>query len=616
MAIELAVCNPNTTDSQNSSSLRRSISPGEVLENGELRIEQTQVSISSNKPETVAGFDDNEDFIAFDFLGDFEDTSFIALEENRHESKAEGKRRALETDEKAEGRRKKRQKLNGTSRLTPWISEVDWSDCRNLAEMLQKEVQAFVDYISPTPEEHEVRGMIIECISRAIRSVWSDARVLPFGSYETKLYLPSGDIDLVVESRAMEYQDKRRILYSLAHVLRKANITSNVQVIAKAKVPIVKFVTNLGRFSVDISLNQSNGLKAGTVINRLLRRIPAVQPLVMAIKLFLNQRSMNEVYTGGLGSYALVCMVVSFLQMHPKIRAGEISPMQNLGVLLIEFFELYGHYYNYEKAGISIRDGGTYFDKVARDWDDPRNPTLLSIEDPVDITNDVSKNSYNMPRVRKTLAGAHEILTATAFMRCRVLMSNPRVSGSHRNSQYSQEESILSCILSVTPEILSHRRAVKQLYDRSTLQNLLGIPLKDKEDPTIDTLTRNEASDAVRGAWRNGSDMEESEDEQVMDNHKTNSDVEEKSLYSTRNSQKRRRLGNLNREEMSAIYVAESEGEGDQSEYDSESELTDDHGPPLERRHNPRPSSSSTQARRAYWASKGLSGGPESGGSD
>lgn len=58
------------------------------------------------------------------------------------------------------------------------------------------------------------------------------------------------DIDLVVESRAMEYQDKRRILYSLAHVLRKANITSNVQVIAKAKVPIVKFVTNLGWFLI------------------------------------------------------------------------------------------------------------------------------------------------------------------------------------------------------------------------------------------------------------------------------------------------------------------------------------------------------------------------------
>lgn len=72
---------------------------------------------------------------------------------------------------------------------------------------------------------------------------------------------------------------------------------------------------------------------------------------------------------------------------------------------------------------------------------------------PVSIANDVSKNSFNMPRVRKTLAGAHEILTATAFMRCRVLMSNPRFRGGHRNSHYSQEESILSCVLSVTPEV-------------------------------------------------------------------------------------------------------------------------------------------------------------------
>lgn len=60
------------------------------------------------------------------------------------------------------------------------------------------------------------------------------------------LLYSSRDIDLVVQSRAMERYDKRRILYSLAQVLRKANITSNVQVIAKAKVPIVKFVTNHG----------------------------------------------------------------------------------------------------------------------------------------------------------------------------------------------------------------------------------------------------------------------------------------------------------------------------------------------------------------------------------
>jgi non-canonical poly(A) RNA polymerase PAPD5/7 len=70
--------------------------------------------------------------------------------------------------------------------------------------------------------------------------------------------------------------------------------------------------------------------------------------------------------------------------MHPKIGTAEIDPSQNLGVLVMEFFELYGHYFNYDNTGISIREGGTYFNKRARGWDDPRNPSLLSIEDPID----------------------------------------------------------------------------------------------------------------------------------------------------------------------------------------------------------------------------------------
>lgn len=57
---------------------------------------------------------------------------------------------------------------------------------------LHKEVRAFAAYISPTPEEHEVRGMIVTIITRTIQRAWPDARISPFGSYETKLYLPLG----------------------------------------------------------------------------------------------------------------------------------------------------------------------------------------------------------------------------------------------------------------------------------------------------------------------------------------------------------------------------------------------------------------------------------------
>ena len=47
-------------------------------------------------------------------------------------------------------------------------------------------------YIAPTPEEDEVRSLVVTLISEAISNKFPDAGVFAFGSYETKLYLPLG----------------------------------------------------------------------------------------------------------------------------------------------------------------------------------------------------------------------------------------------------------------------------------------------------------------------------------------------------------------------------------------------------------------------------------------
>ena len=189
----------------------------------------------------------------------------------------------------------------------------------------------------------------------------------------------------------MAFSDKSTVLHALANALKRSRITSNVTIVAKAKVPIVKFTTTHGRFKVDISINQENGLVSGQIISGFLkdmvsgvdgRESKALRSLVMITKAFLSQRSMNEVYTGGLGSYSVVCLAVSFLQMHPKIRRGEIDPERNLGVLVMEFFELYGLHFNYDEVGISLRDGGTYFNKRQRGWHAEYKRNMISIEDP------------------------------------------------------------------------------------------------------------------------------------------------------------------------------------------------------------------------------------------
>jgi non-canonical poly(A) RNA polymerase PAPD5/7 len=51
--------------------------------------------------------------------------------------------------------------------------------------------------------------------------------------------------------------------------------------------------------------------------------------------------------------------------MHPLVQEKRIDPQENLGVLLIEFLELYGKHFNYDDLGIGLdRDHTWYYSKV------------------------------------------------------------------------------------------------------------------------------------------------------------------------------------------------------------------------------------------------------------
>lgn len=47
-----------------------------------------------------------------------------------------------------------------------------------------------------------------------------------------------------------------------------------------------------------------------------MEEFPALSKLVYVLKQFLLQRNMNEVFTGGISSYSLILMTVSFLQVN------------------------------------------------------------------------------------------------------------------------------------------------------------------------------------------------------------------------------------------------------------------------------------------------------------
>ncbi|KIY46859.1 Nucleotidyltransferase, partial [Fistulina hepatica ATCC 64428] len=366
-------------------------------------------------------------------------------------------------------------------RQTPWVQGLDVRDCRDIAEVFHDEVRAFVEWISPKPHEDEIRGLVVERITQVIVDRFPDAEITPFGSYGTKLYLPHGDIDLVIQSKSMGYSDKHTVLQALSRTITYAGIASKVSIIAKAKVPIVKFITTgeYGRFQVDISINHVNGIHAGRIMNGFLhdmRANLALRSLVFVVKAFLNQRGMNEVYTGGLSSYSVICLVISFIQMHPKIRNQEIDPDTNVGVLVMEFFEFYGCYHNYEEVGISLREGGYYYSKRRRNWLNPAKPRSLSIEDPADPSNDISAGSWAYQKVRATFAGAYEMLTASIYLQAMNFKALQEGTMTPLRGGYHPEDwSVLSSIIAIKPEVVNHRQLVLEVYESQRLHQELGV---------------------------------------------------------------------------------------------------------------------------------------------
>ncbi|GAA98957.1 hypothetical protein E5Q_05645 [Mixia osmundae IAM 14324] len=355
-------------------------------------------------------------------------------------------------------------------RQTPWCANVDWDGCSSAIQMLTKELQAFKAYVTPSRAEHAFRGHVIDQVRNALRQIWADTDLQPFGSYLTQLYLPGGDIDLVMLSATAASQTPSRVLHRIAQIMRDANIGYDFVVISRAKVPIVKFISTTGGFNIDISLNQPGGIRAGTVVQRMIDHNggEAARTLIYCIKLYLSIRGMSEVFTGGLGSYSLICMVISFFQIHPKVQSGSIDLMESLGPLLIDFFDLYGRNFNYDLVGITVKESG-YYNKWDRGFYNAMKPFALSIEDPNDPTNDISVGSFNIRQIRITLAGAYEVLTASVFNRQLVIhaqgdrrqdaalsASLPAAPGSSTDGKL-MHETLLGTIMGVSQAVIDQR---------------------------------------------------------------------------------------------------------------------------------------------------------------
>nr|XP_055074980.1 terminal nucleotidyltransferase 4A isoform X2 [Misgurnus anguillicaudatus] len=331
---------------------------------------------------------------------------------------------------------------------------------------LHEEIMDFYKFMSPRPEEATMRQEVVDRIESVIKELWPTADVQIFGSFSTGLYLPTSDIDLVVFGKW-----ERPPLQQLEQALRKHNVAEpySIKVLDKATVPIIKLTDQETEVKVDISFNVETGIKAASFIKEYVKKYTVLPYLIFVLKQFLLQRDLNEVFTGGISSYSLILMVISFLQLHPRIDAR--NPKMNLGILLIEFFELYGRHFNYLKTGIRIKDGGAYMAKedIMKAMSNGYRPSMLCIEDPLLPGNDVGRSSYGAMQVKDAFEYAYIIL-------------GHAVSPLARSYPNKDIDSTLGRIIKVTQEVINYREWIIKKWGgrhNSRLERSPGPSQKD-----------------------------------------------------------------------------------------------------------------------------------------
>ncbi|RDB24414.1 Non-canonical poly(A) RNA polymerase PAPD5 [Hypsizygus marmoreus] len=297
-------------------------------------------------------------------------------------------------------------------------SQIPWLDMLprgrqydGIEHRLHHEILAYVNYMEATPKEKKTREAVLSCIRRVVNNRFRNAQINVFGSCATGLSLPNSDIDVVVT--AANIPDVKDALFKLSSKLKYSGLTNTkIFVNHRAQVPILTLTTSeeYGSFNVDIGINNNLGIEAIDLIKGYLSRMPALRPLLLVLKGFLRQRNLNDASRGGLGSYALTCLCISFLQVNPRKRPQEFidKPMEteSLGALLTDFMFYYGFEFPYTTSYISVSEG-----KVL-----PKSEPMesLSIKCPIRPDYDISKSVSKLdPFLRAFKEGYATILQFT-----------------------------------------------------------------------------------------------------------------------------------------------------------------------------------------------------------
>ncbi|EDR26889.1 PAP-associated domain-containing protein, putative [Entamoeba dispar SAW760] len=297
---------------------------------------------------------------------------------------------------------------------------------------LNQEVQLFIKFIEPNKNEYKIREELLTKYSKILEK--EGYNIMPFGSTQSKLFLPTSDIDFSVITN--EY-NTRKVLNSISSIL-SSYVLEDQKRNFKASVPVLKLTDKQTLIVLDISHNNTSGTKTVDFIEEIIKKDDRIRRLVLLIKSILCCYDFHQPANGGLGTYSVFVMVYCY------VNNNNITT-HDYGELLKGFLKYYGIDFRSDIEGLSVFEGK--FNRGERNWDS--KISNLSIEDPCDLSNDVSITSFRWQYIKYLFKMSYNALHYTHL------------------KTYDSEHSLLKRIICLPDVFFERRKLWEQLINQN-----------------------------------------------------------------------------------------------------------------------------------------------------
>jgi non-canonical poly(A) RNA polymerase PAPD5/7 len=279
---------------------------------------------------------------------------------------------------------------------------------------IQKDLKDYQEYINEKISyKKPVINDILKELQLTVDEVNPNYKVNLYGSYCTGLCLPWSDIDIVI-SHDPSYREEY-FLNKLYMKLTKKNWVKSHKFIENANVPIIKLVSNdKFNFHIDISVENDKhfGLKTVELVKSYMKTYPVLKPIILALKTLLANGNLNNPYTGGLSSYGLILMVVSYIQSKIENQKYNSESPTILGDTFINVLGYYGIIFKFNKYIIityPVNNDNINGNDKDLSYSLGNNSHELIIIDPLNKQNNVAKSTFQYMNIKMAFMIAYMV---------------------------------------------------------------------------------------------------------------------------------------------------------------------------------------------------------------